>query len=124
MPNILGLSGAQPQSETKFAPIYVGRWSGGLNTNRSPLRDATTTRITEKYYGAAGDALIAGSNVEITNRLTLGRRPGNPVYDSNSYTSVNRFYEFRMFDANVEQIKIMVDQAAALYRNVLHFTRE
>jgi len=115
MPNILGLSGAQPQSETKFAPIYVGRWSGGLNTNRSPLRDATTTRITEKYYGAAGDALIAGSNVEITNRLTLGRRPGNPVYDSNSYTSVNRFYEFRMFDANVEQIKIMVDQAAALY---------
>lgn len=115
MPNLFGLAGAQPQSATKFAPLYTGRFSVGLWTNRSPLRDAATTRLIEKFYGAAGDALIAGTNVEITTRLTLGRRPGNSVYDSNSYTSVDRFYEFRMFGPTSEQIKVMVDQSDALY---------
>lgn len=115
MSNILGLAGATPQTPTRFAPIYTGRFSSGIWTNRSPLRDATTTRLVEKFYGAAGDALIAGTNVEITNRLTLGRRPGNSVYDDNSYTSVDRFYDFRIFSSTNEQINVMVDQAAALY---------
>src|ERR1700744_5863386 len=115
MPNQFGLAGAQPQKQTKFAPIYTPRWSSGIWTNRSPLRDATTTRISEKYYGAAGDALIAGANVEITNRLTLARRPGNSVFDSNSYTDVDRFEEFRLFSPTIEQINLMIDQANALY---------
>lgn len=116
MPNQFGLAGAQPQRATKFAPLYNGRFSVGLWTNRSPLRDASTTRLVEKFYGAAGDALIAGSNVEVTTRLTLGRRPGNSVFDSNNtYTSVDRFYEFRLFGESSEQIKVMVDQADALY---------
>lgn len=115
MPNLLGLAGAQPQKPTRFAPIYNGRWNSGIWTNRSPLRDAATTRIVEKYYGAAGDALIAGSNTEITNRLTLARRPGNPVYDSNGYSAVDTFYSFRMFSQTQEQIDVMIDQASALY---------
>ncbi len=115
MPNLLGLAGAQPQKPTRFAPIYNGRWSSGIWTNRSPLRDGPTTRIVEKYYGAAGDALIGGSNTEITNRLTLARRPGNPVYDSNTYVDVDSFYSFRMFSQTQEQIDVMVDQASALY---------
>lgn len=115
MSNELVKAGAQSQSQTRFAPIYNGRWSSGLWTNRSPLRDAATTRLVEKFYGASGDALIAGSNTEITNRLTLGRRPGNSVYDSNSYSSVGRFYDFRLFSSTTEQIKVMVDQASALY---------
>lgn len=115
MSNLLGLAGATPQKQTSFAPIYNGRWSSGIWTNRSPLRDAATTRLTEKYYGAAGDALIAGSNVEITNRLSLARRPGNSVYDSNSYSSVDRFYNFRLFSSTSEQIDVMIDQATVLY---------
>lgn len=115
MPNLLGLAGAQPQKQTRFAPIYNGRWSSGIWTNRSPLRDAATTRIVEKFYGAAGDALIAGSNVEITNRLSLARRPGNPVYDSNGYNDVLTFYSFRLFSQTQEQIDVMIDQAGALY---------
>lgn len=115
MPNTLGLAGGQPQTQTRFAPIYTGRWSSGIWTNRSPLRDAATNRITEKFYGAAGDALIAGSNVEITNRLTLARRPGNSVFDSNSWNAVDRFYDFRVFSSTQEEIKVMIDQAAALY---------
>lgn len=115
MPNLLGLAGAQPQKQVRFAPIYNGRWSSGIWTNRSPLRDAATTRIVEKYYGAAGDALIAGFNVEITNKLTLARRPGNSVFDSNSWDDVDRFYDFRLFNQTDEEIDIMIDQADALY---------
>ena len=79
------------------------------------MRDAASTRIVEKFYGAAGDALIAGGNVEITNKLTLARRPGNSVNDAHSYTAVDRFYDFRLFNQTDEQIKVMIDQADVLY---------
>jgi hypothetical protein len=115
LPNNLGLNGAQAQKPTRFAPIYTGRWSSGLWTNRSPLRDANTTREVEKFYGPAGDALIAGLNTEVTTRLTLARRPGNSIYDPNSWVSPDRFYSFRLFSSNSEQIDVMVDQASALY---------
>jgi hypothetical protein len=115
MPNQFSLAGANAGRQTKLAPIYTGRWSSGIWTNRSPLRDAATSRIVEKFYGAAGDALIAGLNVEITNRLTLARRPGNQVFTSQIFNNIDRFYDFRVFGPNTEQIIIMVDQANALY---------
>lgn len=115
MPNQLGLAGAQPSAPTKYAAIYNPRWTSGIWTNRSPLRDATTTRQTEKYYGPAGDALIAGMNTEISEKLTLIRRPGNSVYGTDLWNSVDRFYDFRMFDAANEQITLMVDQIDGLY---------
>jgi len=117
MPNEFGLAGAQDRNApTKFAPIYTGRWFSGIWTNRSPLRDATTNRITEKYFGRAGDALIEGSNVEITNRLTLARRPGNSQFDeTNQYNSPLSYYGFRTFSSTSEQILLMIDQASVLY---------
>ena len=125
MPNLLAASGAQSDKPVKFAPLYVGRLFSGLWTNRSPLRDAASTRIEEKFYGARGDAMIAGSNVEVTNRLTLARRPGNPIYDAvNSYTDVLSFDEFRyskplsdIWGTTIEQIDVMVDTATALHAN-------
>lgn len=115
MPSNLQNAGAVPQKQVRSSVLYTGRFSSGLWTNRSPLRDATTTRISEKYYGAAGDSLIAGLNTEVTNRLTLARRPGTSVYDNNSYTNVDRFYEFRLSNATQEVINVMVDQSNALY---------
>jgi len=115
MANLFGLAGAQPQKQTKYAPIYNPRWTSGIWTNRSPLRDATTTRIVEKFYGAAGDALMAGLNTEISNKLTLIRRPGNSQFDTNTYSAVDRFYDFRLFGAANEQIEVMIDEASALY---------
>lgn len=119
MSNQIGVNGGQPQKQTRFAPIYTGRWSSGLYTNRSPLRDANTTRLQEKYYGPSGDALIGGINTEITNRLTLGRRPGNPVFGVNDYTAVDNFQSFRLFDTSNEQIDVMIDQANALYAEIM-----
>lgn len=115
MANNEAIAGAQPQKPTRFAPIYTGRWASGLWTNRSPLRDATTSRQAEKFYGQAGDALIDGLNVEITNKLTLARRPGTSLLDNNTFVSPDRYYEFRLFNATTEQITLMVDQANALY---------
>lgn len=115
MPNQFQLAGSQNTKPAKFSCIYTGRFSSGIWTNRSPLRDANTSRLVEKFYGAAGDALIAGSNVEITNKLTMARRPGSSVFDSNSYTNVDRFYEFRLSNPSTEVIKVMVDQSNAIY---------
>jgi hypothetical protein len=123
MSNALQAGGAQPDKQTRFAPLYTGRFFSGIWTNRSPLRDAASTRIEEKFYGPRGDALIAGSNVEITNRLTLGRRPGNPVYDNvNTFTDVLSFDDFRIskglsdvFGTVTEQVDTMIDTSTALY---------
>jgi len=125
MPNALQINGAQPEKPVKATPLYVGRNTTGLWTNRSPLRDAATGRISEKYYGPSGDAMIAGSNVEVTNRLTLSRRPGHPQYDgSNAYTDILAFDEFRyskplsdIWGTVIEQIDTMVDTKAALFAN-------
>jgi hypothetical protein len=57
----LAASGGQPQKQPKYAPIYQGRFFNGLNTNRSPLRAASSSHVAEKYYSDnSGDALIAG----------------------------------------------------------------
>ena len=125
MPAALQINGAQSEKPVKFAPLYVGRIFSGIWTNRSPLRDAYTNRIEEKYYGACGDAMIAGSNVEVTHHLTLSRRPGNPQYDtSNAYTNILAFDEFRyskslsdIWGTSTEQIDVMVDTVAALFAN-------
>lgn len=125
MANALQINGAQSEKPVKATPLYVGRNTTGLWTNRSPLRDAATGRISEKYYGPSGDAMIAGSNVEVTNRLTLSRRPGHPQYDgSNTYTDILSFDEFRyskplsdIWGTTIEQIDTMVDTKTALFAN-------
>jgi hypothetical protein len=116
MPSNLSLSGAQAQKQTRFAPIFTSRFFSGLWSNRSPLRDATTSRIVERYYGAAGDALIAGLNTEITTKLTLVRRPGTSLFDTfNTYDAPDRFYEFKLFGPTTEQINVMIDESNVLY---------
>lgn len=123
MANAFATSGAPPDKQVKFSPLYTGRFFSGIWTNRSPLRDAASTRLEEKFYGARGDAAIAGSNIEVSNRSTLIRRPGNPIYDNvNTYSNVLAFDEFRVnkglndaFGSVTEQIYVMVDTASTLY---------
>lgn len=75
--NSLQAAGAHADRDTRWAPIFTNRFFLGLWTNRNPLR-APTGVIYENYYRLGGtDALIAGTNVEISNRLTICRRPGH-----------------------------------------------
>ena len=118
----IAAAGGQPQKPPRYAPIYQGSFFNGINTNRSPLRAASANHIYQKYYGdVSGDALISGSNVEVSNRLTLIRRPGNPLYDTNVahlYDDVDAFDEFRVnkaqsdvFGTTLESIFTMIDEA-------------
>jgi hypothetical protein len=118
----LAANGGQPQKAPKYAPIYQGRFFNGINTNRSPLRAASASHIAEKFYSDnSGDAMIAGSNIEVTNRLTLGRRPGNPIFDlAHQYNDPDAFDEFRVnkaqsdvFGTTIEQIFTMIDETGS-----------
>src|SRR5215469_8260854 len=114
MAGSLQLAGAVPQKPPKFGTIYSSRHYTGLVTQRHPLRSASSA-YEERYLGSRTDALIDGSNCEITPKLTLARRPGNPVYNSNTFAAVNAFYSFRQFNSNTEQIRVMADTASVLY---------
>src|SRR6266566_8083259 len=127
MPSPLMSAGAPPKNkQARFVPIYTGRFFTGLWTNRSPLRDAASTRYEEKVSGARGDAFISGTNLETSNRSTIIRRPGNPIYDNtNTYGSagtVLSFDEFRVnkaiadnFGLTLEQNYVMTDQTDQLF---------
>jgi hypothetical protein len=74
------------------------------------------TWIYEKFYGGQNDALIGGLNTEISNRLTLCRRPGNPVYTnpttgvaSATFDDVDRFESFHLLGPTTEDIDVMID---------------
>jgi hypothetical protein len=114
MANPFQLAGAQPSKQSRFAPLYTSRFFTGLVTQKSPLRSAGSW-YEERYFGTRSDSIISGSNTEISNRLTLIRRPGNVPYNSQTFTSVDYFYEFRLFNTTTSQIRVMADTSTALY---------
>lgn len=115
--------GGQPQKQGRYSVIHAGRLFNGLVTNRSPLRGNLPNMYENFYHLSSPDIMIAGSNVEVSNRLTLIRRPGNPQYDTvNTWSNVLAFDEFRVnkgasdvFGTTLEKIYTMVDQSDALY---------
>ena len=116
MPGQIQANGGQPQKPTKSATLYTGRFYFGLNTNRSPLRGSQTAMVEKFYGGSSNDLLIGGLNTEISNRLTLCRRPGNPIYTnpttsvvSASFDGVDRFEAFHLLGPTTENIDVMID---------------
>jgi hypothetical protein len=117
-------AGGQPQKSPKYAPIYTGRVFNGLYTNRSPLRGVLPSMYEQFYKLSYGDVMIAGANVEVSNRLTLVRRPGAPVFAGSAgstFTDVLAFDEFRVnkaasdaFGTTLEEIFTMVATPGAL----------
>ena len=106
--------GAAPEKPTRFAPIWTNRFFTGLWTQRNPLRDAATPYIYEKFYsGSRYESLIGGLNCEISNRLTLIRRPGCGIYNSATVGSINRFYSFRQFTGSTETISVYADSGTS-----------
>jgi hypothetical protein len=106
--------GVVSNKQPRYAPLFQGRWYTGLVSQRSPLRSAGSSYV-ERYIGTQADALIDGSNCEITPKLTLARRPGNSVYNSHSFTAVDYFYAFRMFGPTTESIEVLADTSTGVY---------
>lgn len=106
-----------PQTDgSRHAPLHTNRFMTGLWTNRNPLRDAATPYLYEKFYSATHyDSLIGGLNAELSPKMTMKRRGGHTVYNSQTFPAINRFYGFRTFSASTEDIRVMADTAAAIY---------
>lgn len=120
MSNPFLAAGASLEKAPKYAPLHSNEFFSGYCTNRNPLRDPQTPYLYQKFYSAARyDAIIDGLNVEISPRLTPIRRPGNSVYNSQSFSNVQNFYSFRVTDTSTtpptQSIRVIVDTAAAVY---------
>ncbi len=65
----------------------------------------------EQFYKLSyGDVMIAGSNVEVSNRLTLIRRPGTTSFDTNTYTGIQSFYEFPVNKAAADAFGLILEE--------------
>jgi len=113
--NQFQMAGSQSSKPTKYVPVYNSIFTSGLWSNRSPLREGPVTRMEQRYIGARNDCFIDGSNIEISQKLTCIRRPGSSVYNSNTFSAIDYFYSFRLFNTNTETIKVMADTASTLY---------
>lgn len=113
MPGILQQAGSQPQKQPKYVPIFEDRMFTGLFTQRNVLHDPSDI-YTAKFYGGRPDALWQGSNIELTNLLTLARRPGLSEFSTAVYpTPPNEAYSFQLSD---NTIRVIIDtQSTALF---------
>jgi hypothetical protein len=107
---ILHQQGAQEPAPDKFTSLATIRMIGGLQTQRSPFA-GIDTRSGIKFYGGKPDALIAGSNCEISNRLTLYRRPGLIAYGVSNIPSPVFFYDYEL--ATTQDIILTIDTATS-----------
>jgi hypothetical protein len=69
-------AGAQPNKQPKYTALFMDDAFTGLYTHRAVLHDPSDP-AQKHYYGGRPDALLGGRNVELTNLLTLQRRPGS-----------------------------------------------
>lgn len=111
---VLGSNADKPRKAVPLATtqIFTGYWP-----NSAPYRDAAVAYLYAKFYQAGrNDKIAAGLNTEVSPRMTLCRRPGLTVWNSNSFTDVTGFYSFRPFQSgNGEQTYVIVDTTTAVY---------
>ncbi len=109
-PGLLQVHGASPSKPVRWVPIFTARFFLGLWTNRNPLRSPLPTLYAEGWHLGTTDVLIDGQNVEIANRLTIIRRPGNPSFTIAPIGSVpSRFFSFQQ--SSTGNISVMLDTA-------------
>jgi hypothetical protein len=110
--NLLQQSGAQPNKSPKYVPLFIDRSFTGLYTQRNVLHDPSDI-YTSRFYGGRPDALWQGLNVELTNRLTLQRRPGLTQLSTAVYPTLPlRSYSFQLTDGT---IRLIIDTSSLAY---------
>lgn len=114
MANPLQIAGAA-LSPSDYAPLHINRMVTGYWTNTNPLRDAATDMFTEKFYGGRQDRIAAGINTELSSKLTLRRRVGLSVYNSQNFPAIRRFYGWNTFTLTDEFVRVMADTKATVY---------
>jgi hypothetical protein len=100
---------------SQSSPIYTDEFFTGMWTQRNPLRQAALPNQLRQAGYNRFDSLIDGLNREVTSRLTLKRRAGHSVYNSQSFPPINRFHSFRTFSGATETIRVIADAVANVY---------
>jgi hypothetical protein len=104
-PNLISSVGGQAQKPTKFQSIFTSRFFTGLVTNRSLLRGPLSSIYTDFYHLGTTDVLADGLNSELSARLTMIRRPGNPAYSSApTAAAIDAFYSFHQSNGTISVI--------------------
>ncbi len=121
MANLLEMHGARPSNkEPRFAPLFIDRAFTGLFTQRAALHDPSDLG-TLKYYGGRPDSLWQGSNIELTNRLTLQRRPGLSPFSTVTYPSApDRAFSFELINGTIQ---VIIDTGATSSTETLSVTQ-
>src|SRR5208282_3113974 len=111
-------SGAVPEGQSHWAPIWTNEFFTGNWTVRNPLRDAAVPYLYGKFYAASRyESVWDGQNMEIYPDLTWGRSPGHSVYNSNTLPAATGFFEFHVTGVNTpDTIQILMDTASTIYR--------
>lgn len=95
--------GAQPQKQPKFVPLFIDKAFTGIFTQRNVLHDPSD--FWTKNYGGRPDALWRGLNVELTNNLTLKRRPGLSAFSTVTWpTPPDRAFSFQLLNGTIQVI--------------------
>ena len=106
----LQAAGAQTDPTRYGALNMGGEQFTGIWTQRSPYRDAATAYLVKKFYqGSRFDSILDGINREISARLTDVRRPGNPVWNSNTFYPVFSWYSFKFVQNGQTVIRVLQD---------------
>src|SRR5579863_9361278 len=114
--SLLQILGSKGNKETRYAPIFTDRFFVGYWSNRNPLRSPLSTFYADGWHLGGTDALISGTNIELSPRLTLCRRPGNVAYSTATFTTPPlTFYPFRLFGATSPSIDVIVDTLGNIY---------
>ena len=103
---LLRVNGAQEPAPDKYVSLATIKFIGGLQTQRSAFA-SIDTRYNTKFLGGKPDALIAGQNVEISNHLTLQRRPGLIPYGTANIPEPTNFFDWQL--ATTADIILVVD---------------
>ena len=104
-PNLIQSVGGQAQKPTHFVSIFTSRMFNGLFTNRSLLRGPLGFLYTDFYHAGTTDVLCDGLNTELSIRLTMIRRPGNPKFCSvETSGAIDSFYGFHQANGNISVI--------------------
>src|SRR5579863_4769276 len=104
MANLLEIAGARPQKEPRYVPLFIDQSFTGIFTQRAVLHDPSDFAM-RKFYGGRPDAIWRGSNVELTNNLTIKRRPGLSPFSTALYpTPPDRAFSFQHLDGTIQVI--------------------
>src|SRR5215469_15386759 len=107
---LLRIQGAQEPTPEKWVSLATIKFIGGMQTQRSAFA-SIDTRYSTKFLGGKPDALIAGSNVEINNKLLLQRRPGLLKYGTANIPAPTNFFAWQL--ATTGDINLVIDTQSA-----------